>query len=300
MTQLINGIVLLDKPLGLSSNAALQRVKHLFGAAKAGHSGSLDPLASGMLPICLGEATKIAGHLLDSRKCYAFTLLLGARTATGDSEGEVVERLPVPEIDEVKVRAVLASFLGPQMQVPPMYSALNYQGQRLYALARKGIEVERPPRPIEILEIDFEAFHSSAVTVRVVCSKGTYVRVLAEDIAKALGTCGHVTALRRLWSAPFTDEPMVSLDTLTAQKEQGASLDRYILPLERALAGWQRVDLDNSQADRLLHGQRLRLPAGTPAAAVCIYGPDGRFLGIGEVDPAGLLKPQRLISTNTP
>ena len=218
----LDGIVLLDKPLGLSSNHALQRVKRLFAARKAGHSGSLDPLATGMLPICFGKATKLSAQLLDARKCYRFTIQLGARTATGDTEGEVVEQCPVPALDAAGIRTVLAGFTGPQMQIPPMYSALKHQGQRLYSLARQGIEIEREPRPVHLYILELEEWSADRLTLQAVCSKGTYIRVLAEDIARALGSCGHVSMLRRLWVEPFKEENMVSLETLEAAPDPAA------------------------------------------------------------------------------
>src|SRR5688572_14655536 len=185
MTRPIDGILLLDKPLGYSSNAVLQRVKHLFHARKAGHSGSLDPLASGMLPICMGRATKLSADLLGARKCYRFNVRFGIRTSTGDLEGQVVEEQAAPPLEVNALMAALQTFTGPQLQTPPMYSAVKHQGRRLYELARKGIEVARDPRPIEIFSIDLERYSHPDMTVRAVCSKGTYVRVLAEDIARA-------------------------------------------------------------------------------------------------------------------
>jgi len=202
-----NGILLLDKPLGLSSNAALQKTRRMLGADKAGHVGSLDPLASGMLPICLGEATKIAGDILSGRKLYRFTVALGTRTATGDTEGSVVETAAVPDFDESQLDRVLLQFHGSQTQIPPMYSALKRDGQPLYKLARAGIEVERAARDIEIFTLTRQAWSLSQLELEVLCSKGTYVRTLAEDIAKALGTCGHVRALRRVYVEPFNEAP---------------------------------------------------------------------------------------------
>jgi tRNA pseudouridine55 synthase len=226
MNRTLDGIVLLDKPLGLSSNAALQRVKWLFGARKAGHSGSLDPLASGMLPICFGRATKLSAKLLDARKCYRFTVQLGTRTATADREGEVIEQCAVPELEAARIEGVLAAFRGPQTQIPPMYSALKHQGRRLYELAREGLEVEREPRAIRIDELELESWDTPELGLRAVCSKGTYIRVLAEDIARALGSCGHVVVLRRLWVEPFAEAQMVSLQALEAEPDWPAR-DRW-------------------------------------------------------------------------
>jgi len=291
----VSGIVLLDKPAGLSSNAALQRVKRLYVTAKAGHTGSLDPLASGMLPICLGEATKIAGALLDARKQYRFTVQLGERTASGDAENEVVERRVVPELDDAAIARTLAGFVGERTQVPPMHSALKYEGQRLYELARRGVEVERQPRAIEILDLVAEQWTTPRLTVRVTCSKGTYVRVLAEDIARALGTCGYVVRLHRVWTAPFESEPMVTLEELEASDE--AARARRLLPVDHPLRDWQRVDLDGQQADRIGHGQAVDLVGWESGAAtqVRMYAPQARFIGLGSVDAQGRLQPKRLM-----
>jgi tRNA pseudouridine55 synthase len=218
---MLTGILLLDKPLGLSSNSALQRVKRLLRAEKAGHVGSLDPLATGMLPICLGEATKIAGDILSGRKRYLFTAALGHRTATGDLEGAIVETLPVPAFDRAALDGVLSRFLGKQMQVPPMYSAIKRDGQPLYKLARAGVEVERAPREIELFGFDVRAFDAASIQLEVSCSKGTYVRTLAEDLARALGTCGHVSLLRRLHVEPFEGEPMIALEAVEAAAQAG-------------------------------------------------------------------------------
>src|ERR1700756_1415499 len=209
-----SGILLLDKPLGLSSNAALQRVRRLFGGEKAGHAGSLDPLATGMLPICLGEATKIAGDIIAGAKRYRFTIALGARTATADAAGEVTEQAAVPALTRAGVAAVLAGFVGPRLQVPPMYSAVKQGGEPLYRLARAGRTVERAARAIELYDLAALALEPRSLEVETRCSKGTYVRVLAEEIAPALGTVGHVSALRRLSVAPFDSEPMQTLESL--------------------------------------------------------------------------------------
>ena len=216
-----SGVLLLDKPLGLSSNAALQRVRALFERAKAGHVGSLDPLATGMLPICLGEATKIAGDILAGRKCYRFTAALGSATSTGDAEGEVTRTAAVPPLTAAGLGAVLEGFRGTGTQVPPMYSALKQGGQPLYKLARAGISVPRAPRTIELAHLELLGFSAARLEVEVLCSKGTYVRVLAEDIAAALGTVAHVTALRRLWVEPFAEEPMHTLESLQGLRARG-------------------------------------------------------------------------------
>jgi tRNA pseudouridine55 synthase len=291
------GIVLLDKPLGLSSNAALQRVRTLFGRIKAGHVGSLDPLASGMLPICLGEATKIAGEILAHRKCYRFTVALGVATATGDSEGAVTARAAVPALEHDAVAAVVASFRGAQRQVPPMFSALKRDGQPLYRLARAGLTVERPARDIELYRLELVTLEQTALTLEALCSKGTYVRVLAEDLARALGSVGHVSALRRLYVEPFAGHTMHSLAELAAARAAGRS--DPVLPIDLPLAHLPAVHLAEAPAQRLLHGQSIvASAAGTDLAAgrVRLYDAAGAFLGLGERDRHGTVQPRRLVN----
>ena len=284
-----SGIVLLDKPLGLSSNAALQRVRTLFSRIKAGHVGSLDPLASGMLPICLGEATKIAGEILAHRKCYRFTVSLGVATATGDAEGAVTASAPVPPLTAAQVQQALAGFRGAQLQVPPMYSALKRDGQPLYKLARAGVTVARAPRDIELFELTLSALEPAALTCEVLCSKGTYIRVLAEDLARALGTCGHVTALRRLYVEPFEQQPMYSLEELAAAP---------VLPADFPLGHLPAVHLGADAAQRLLQGQSVPLAAGAElpgAVKVRLYDESGSFLGLGETGESASVQPRRLL-----
>jgi tRNA pseudouridine55 synthase len=289
---MLTGIVLLDKPLGLSSNSALQRVKRLLRAEKAGHVGSLDPLATGMLPICLGEATKIAGDILAGRKRYLFTLALGHRTATGDREGAIVETLPVPAFDRATLDATLSRFLGAQMQVPPMYSAIKRDGQPLYKLARAGVEVERAPRKIEIFEFVVRACEAQSIALEVSCSKGTYIRTLAEDIARALGTCGHVALLRRLHVEPFEGEAMVTLDAVSAAAEAG-----HLPPLlaaDRGVPQLAPVHLSDAAAHRVTHGQAAAVAPDIAPGRVRLYDAGGRFFGIGEADGFGMVQPRRL------
>jgi len=307
-----DGILLLDKPAGLSSNAALQKVRRLLGAAKAGHVGSLDPLATGMLPICLNEATKVAGDILSGRKCYSFSIALGTRTATGDKEGEVVETLPLPTVADGQLERVLQSFLGPQRQVPPMYSAIKKGGQPLYKLARQGVEVEREAREIEIFELRCIRSQPDLVELQTVCSKGTYVRTLAEEIARSLGTCGHVASLRRLYVEPFEGEAMETLESIQQAVAEGTK--PRILAVDAPLGHLAGVELDEEGARRLLQGQtalglawsdgagEARQFIGKPGAAAAgarlrIYGPGGRFLGLGESDGTGGVRPRRLFST---
>jgi tRNA pseudouridine55 synthase len=287
-----SGVLLLDKPLGLSSNAALQRVRTLFGRVKGGHVGSLDPLASGMLPICLGEATKVAGDILAGRKCYSFGVALGSATATGDAEGAVTHARPVPPLSAAHVTAVLQRFLGVLEQVPPMYSAIKQGGQPLYRLARAGVSVPRAPRRIEIFELTLAGLTPSRLQLQVLCSKGTYVRVLAADIAAELGTAGHVASLRRLYVEPFAGEPMHTLESLEALAPHA---ERALLPIDSALAHLPAFRLSNADTQRVLRGQRVASETCEAAPRVRLYAADGGFLGLGEVDGSGGLQPRRLI-----
>ena len=292
----VNGILLLDKPSGLSSNAALQRVKRLLGARKAGHTGSLDPLASGLLPICLGEATKLSHALLEADKTYRFSCRLGIQTNTGDAEGEIINTLPVPELQPDQLEQVLAGFRGESLQIPPMYSALKHQGRRLYELARKGQSVERPPRKIRIEHLELLAWNEDTIECQAHCSKGTYIRVLAEDIASALGCCGHLSALRRVAVAPFEATAMVTLAQLEVSAHQHDTAWRqHLLPADAALADWPRVMLDASRAQKIIAGQAVVLGRPRPAGKVSLYGPGQRFIGIGEVLPDNRLVLRRLI-----
>ena len=292
----MNGILLLDKPRGLSSNAALQRVRRLLGADKAGHVGSLDPLATGMLPICLGEATKVAGDITAARKRYQFTIAFGRRTATGDLEGEVVEEAPVPPLTMAQVELALGRFRGSQVQVPPMFSALKRDGQPLYKLARAGITVERAPRHIEISELSMLRFGDGQLELTALCSKGTYIRVLAEDIARYLGTCGHVIALRRLYVEPFDLAPMHTLVAVEAAC-QGGTVPPMIAP-DEALPGMASVHLPAELAGRLVHGQTVVVAGGTATGKVRLYDALGRFMGLGEAEPGGQVRPRRLFAAS--
>lgn len=294
----IDGVLLLDKDQGASSNQALQRARRLFDAAKAGHTGSLDPLATGMLPVCFGEATKVSGFLLDADKHYRVTARLGVRTATADAEGEVIETAAVPDFDEARLRESLARFTGDIDQVPPMYSALKHQGRRLYELARAGQEVERPPRRVRIFSLGVEAFGADSVTLDVRCSKGTYVRTLVEDIAADLGTLGHVTALHRLGVGPYEKRPMFTLAELEACREAGglAALDEWLLPVDSAVADWPIVSLDADMSFYVRRGQAVQVPGSPTAGCVRLYSEAGTFLGIGEVADDGRIAPKRLLA----
>ena len=290
----VNGIFLLDKPAGLSSNGALQRVRRLLRARKAGHVGSLDPLATGMLPICLGEATKVVNDMLSGRKLYRFDLQLGTRTATGDCEGPVLERVPVPELSLAAIERILQQFTGEQQQVPPMYSALKRDGQPLYQLARAGLEVERAPRRIEIHALRLRAQPDNPLKLEVLCSKGTYVRTLGEDLAHALGTVGHLVGLRRASVEPFPEDAMQSLDALESQLSAGGS--PCVLPADSGLQHLPAVLLDAVQARRLLQGQSVAVDTVASPGRVRLYGPQQRFLGMGEADLSRRVHPRRLFA----
>ena len=298
----MDGLVLLDKPLGLSSHSATDRVRKLCGNARAGHVGSLDPLASGMLPICLGEATKVAGLVASHDKSYRFTLLLGARTATGDAEGDVVERLPVPQLDLTIVNQVLAGMAGPQTQIPPMFSAIKQGGQPLYRLARKGQTVERGPRSIRIDQLQCTQVTGAVLELFVSCSKGTYVRVLGEDIARALGSCGHLIALRRDWVEPFRTLRMWALEDIAIAL--AANSRDFLLATSTALPLMPRLTLNVDEARRLLQGQTIcRLGA---AAGTCwLQDEAGLGLGLGHVgslasDSGAIVRPQRMFTRPLP
>lgn len=293
------GLLLLDKPRGLSSNHALQRVKRLYQAAKAGHTGSLDPLATGMLPICFGSATRLSGLLLDARKVYRVTATLGTATTTGDAEGEVLtDRSTDPAPAAVRVAAVLREFVGEISQVPPMYSALKRDGVPLYRLARQGIEVPREARRVMIEELTLETYRWPELTLTVRCSKGTYIRTLVEDIAVALGTVGHVAALRRLTVEPFAEGQMHSLDDLEALEVPAAggtaALDRLLLPADRALQGWATVHLARAAAVRLGQGQALPADPAWPIGLVAVYAEPNDFVAVAEVAADGRLLPKRV------
>jgi tRNA pseudouridine55 synthase len=287
-----SGILLLDKPRGLSSNAALQRVRALFGREKAGHVGSLDPLATGMLPICLGEATKVAAEILAGRKCYRFTVTVGTRTTTGDAEGEVSERAAVPALERSHVETVLTNFVGAGEQVPPMYSALKRAGQPLYRLARAGVTVERAARTIEVSWLRLLALDPPSLTLEVLCSKGTYVRVLAEDIAAALGTLGHVSTLRREYVTPFEREPMHTLESLVEMRARAEM--PALLPIDRPLGHLPAVHLEPEQVRRVSQGQAVLAAHAPRGARVRLYDEE-RFFGVGETDAAGAVYPRRLL-----
>jgi tRNA pseudouridine55 synthase len=291
----VRGVLLLDKPAGLTSNAALQRAKRIYQAAKAGHTGSLDPLATGMLPICFGAATKLSGYLLDAGKTYAVTAELGVATDTGDADGSVTERSAAPPPTPAQVEAALEAFVGESEQVPPMYSALKQQGRRLYDLAREGIVVERAARPVRIHSMQLDRYAWPELVFTVSCSKGTYVRSLVVDIAAALGTLGHVTALRRLAVGPFRTEDMVGFEALErAAAEGSAALDRLLQPMDSALGERPSVSLPAAAERVLRDGGRVEAPPHVPSGLVRLYGSEGRFIGVGEISPERELGAHRL------
>jgi tRNA pseudouridine55 synthase len=293
----VHGILLLDKPLGMTSNDALQRVKRLYGANKAGHTGSLDPLADGLLPLCFGNATKVSAFLLDADKRYWVRIRLGVTTTTQDAEGAVVETRPVEGIDEARLREVLPQFLGDILQTPPMYSALKHKGERLYKLAREGIEVERQPREVTLYDIQVLCWELPEFELMVHCSKGTYVRTLAADIGDLLGCGAHVTALRRTGVGPYGDDDMVEMATLEeiAEEQGPEALDALLLPVDTALGNWPEVRLSPDTAFYLKQGQAVLAPNLPVDGWVRLYDLDQRFLGIGEILDDGRVAPRRLM-----
>ncbi len=293
----INGIVLLDKPLGITSNRALQKVKRLFNANKAGHTGSLDPLASGLLPICLGEATKISSYLLDADKAYTGTCKLGVHTTTADAEGEIIEQKPVGELTEKQVNTVLEKFTGILEQIPPMHSAIKQGGQPLYKLAHQGIVVERQPRIIHIYELSMTRLEGDELDIAMRCSKGTYVRTLAEDIGRELDCGAHLNALRRSKVGPFSLEKAVTMDILEALAEEGfEAMDQHILPIELALVDWPEISVTENSAFYLNRGQPIQV-AKAPTSGLVRLSANQRFIGIGEILDDGRVAPRRLLKS---
>lgn len=314
----VHGILLLDKPSGGSSNHALQKAKRLFGAAKAGHTGSLDPLATGMLPICFGEATKLAGFLLDADKGYETTLKLGVTTNSADADGETLETRPVPDsLDPAQFEAICKRFTGPLMQIPPMVSAIKIDGKRLYKLAREGKEIDRPPRPVVIHELEVLSFSGDSARLAVRCSKGTYIRSLVTDIGEAIGCGAHVTALRRTFVSPFGQCPMVTLETLeqmmasvqdepdteAAEPEMAAlwpALDALLLAPDAGLGHLPRLVLDDQGKGAFVHGNAAACvgqnEADMAVGTLCrIYDSAGHLVGLGELSDTGTVSPRRVL-----
>lgn len=295
----LDGILLLDKPLGMSSNKALQEARFLFRAEKAGHTGSLDPLASGLLPICFGEATKVSGFLLDSDKRYLTRARFGMVSTTGDEEGEKVVVNPEPAVSATALQHVLPQFRGDIRQVPPMYSALKKDGQPLYKLARQGVEIEREARAVSIHRLDVLEQAADSALFDVQCSKGTYIRSLVEDIGDVLGCGAYVSMLRRVDVVPFGHYPMYTLDALRALAEQGQpELDAVLLPIDAALPAFAALNLAEAQVQSIQQGQKLRMPAdaNTPAEGIVrLYNPAGHFIGLGELHHS-ILQAKRLLA----
>jgi tRNA pseudouridine55 synthase len=300
MRDLVDGVLLLDKPVGLSSNDALIRAKRVLNAKKAGHTGTLDPFATGLLPLCFGEATKFSQDLLEADKTYEATVHLGIMTNTGDTEGEAIETLPAEVVDavtEAQIEAALARFRGPILQVPPMYSALKRDGKAYYEYAREGITLEREARPVTIHALEFMSYEAPFLKIRVTCSKGTYVRVLGEDIGAALGCGAHLNALRRTQVGPLTIDGMITMEALQAHAEPLSLL----APVDALLSSFPPVELTPELAVRFLQGQRLAL--GKEAAVVVPAGhgrvrvyAEGKLLGTAQLQEYAILAPERLIA----
>ena len=293
----VDGLVILDKPVAMGSNEVLQVVKRLFNARKAGHTGSLDRLASGVLPICLGEATKISGFLLNADKRYEADVRLGVRTNTGDAEGETIQTAPVKLPSRRKLGRVLEGFVGEIEQIPPMHSAIKHKGQRLYKLAHQGLVVERKPRRVRIYELDLLGTEPEMLTIEVKCSKGTYIRTLAEDIGEVLGCGAHVERLRRLEAGPFVADDMIGLGRLRdIAAASTAQLDATLLPIEAAVSHWPQVSLPEGVSYYLRQGQPVMVPHAPTEGWVRIYVDEQRFIGVGEVLDDGRVAPRRLVN----
>ena len=293
----IDGILLLDKPPGISSNNALQRVRYLFKANKAGHTGSLDPLATGMLPICFGEATKFSTYLLDASKSYRAVCQLGQTSTTGDAEGEITCQQPV-NLTQVEVEEVLKQFVGEIEQTPPMYSAIKVNGQRLYKLARKGETVERQPRSIVIYSLELVDLNEDLLTIDVHCSKGAYIRTLAEDIGKQLGCGAFLARLTRTGVHPFWDQPCVALTELQSLADSSPDkLDAFLLPVEAALSGLPRVIIEEAEVRAIQQGRVIQLDSSQPQGLIILINQEDAFIGIGEASIDGRISPKRLMNT---
>lgn len=296
MKNKIDGVLLLNKPTGITSNGALIRAKRLYGAAKAGHTGTLDPLASGLLPICFGEATKFASDLLTACKRYTAHVALGQVTTTGDAEGEIV-RTSAVTVDRPSIEATLATLRGEILQVPPMHSALKREGKPLYAYARAGVTVEREPRSVTIYELSLVTWSENTLVLDVTCSKGTYIRVLAEQIGAILGCGAHLGGLCRTAVGPLTLTQAVTLDVLEAMEKDARAL--ALRPMDSLLTSLPRIDLDELATARFRHGQRIPVAASAPAGRVSVYGPTGcstSLLGTAQIGGERVLTPLRLVA----
>lgn len=292
----LDGVLLLNKPKGLSANQALQRARRLFQAAKAGHTGTLDPMATGLLPVCFGEATKFSAYLLDADKRYQARVQLGRATDSGDAEGQEIACAEVPALDKAALDAVLARFRGEIEQVPPMYSALKYQGRPLYELARQGIEIKRTPRQVTLHDITLMEWDptSQSLLIDVTCSKGTYIRTLAIDIGAAIGCGAHLTMLQRLQTGPFNSDGMLSLDALEATED--AERDAHLLPVDVLIGHLPMVSVDAASAERLLMGQKVHADTAMHGDDAMLRAYEGdRLLGLVTVVKAGVIGPRRLL-----
>jgi tRNA pseudouridine55 synthase len=298
--KIVNGILLVDKPLDISSNGLLQRVKRLFGAKKAGHTGSLDPLATGMLPICFGEATKFSQYLLDANKYYDVVAKLGEKTLTGDAEGDVIETRSAAHVTEELIQQVIKKFVGVIKQIPPMFSALKYQGKPLYELARKGLEVERKAREIEIYQLQYKEKLLNTFKLSVHCSKGTYIRTLIEDIGEALGCGAHVIELRRTAVSPYEKLTMVTLQMLEDRLQQQGqdALQQLLLPIDTAIQHFPAVKLSATLLSSIKNGIAVVVPGLSHAGCVRIFSEDNVFVGLGEVKEGNQIAPRRLVASN--
>ncbi|KOR32270.1 hypothetical protein TI05_08345 [Achromatium sp. WMS3] len=292
----ITGILLLNKPIGITSNTILQQVKRLYKAQKVGHTGSLDPLATGMLPLCFGEATKISTYLLDADKHYQVRVRLGITTTTADMEGDIVETAPWQHISKIQIRNLLKNFEGEIEQLPPMYSAVKHKGERLYNLARQGIEVERTPRRITIYSVKLLEWEPPEFDLDLRCSKGTYVRTLAEDLGKLAGCGAHVNALHRVGVGPYQEANMVSTEAIEAAARTSLeALDALLLPIETALEHWPELRVSEASAFYLKQGQAVLIPKTPTQGLVRLFTKSGIFLGIGNITDDGKVQPKRIL-----
>tara|TARA_B100000029_G_scaffold507272_1_gene591555 strand:- start:534 stop:1457 length:924 start_codon:yes stop_codon:yes gene_type:complete len=296
----ISGVLVLDKPQGISSSAAVQKSKRLLSAKKVGHTGALDPLATGILPLCFGEATKFSQYLLNSDKKYAVQIKLGVSTNTGDADGEIIEKRSSEGIDEEKLESALVFFRGEVDQVPSMFSAIKHNGQPLYKLARQGIEVDRPSRRINIYSNELKALHNDILDLEIHCSKGTYIRTIAQELGDMLGCGAHVISLRRTMAGPYTEQDLVSFDQLEDTLDAEGALDALLLPISSAVHEWPQVKLSESTAYYIRQGQAVIVPHAPTSGWVRLEEivPDSptRFIGVGEILDDGRVAPRRMVS----
>jgi len=293
----INGILLLDKPLGRSSNSALQKVRYLFNAKKAGHTGSLDPLATGVLPICFGEASKVTAYLLNSDKRYTCTAQLGVTTTTGDKEGEELQIRPIPLLNKMDIENILDNFRGDIEQIPPMFSALKHNGQPLYKLARKGIEIKRKARQVTIHKLMLLDFTEDSITLDIKCSKGTYIRTLAQDIGEALGCGAHLSMLRRTEVSPFDCDKLYTIEEIEKLSEE-KKLDDILLAIDSALPDLPKITLNSEESGLIQNGVKVSREGIPDASLIRLYLENGDFIGLGSLSSDGRLAPKRLMRTN--